>query len=184
MWTVPYPFTAIPEGAIPKSVEPGFQYLLDTYASEANKLISTWKLFDDSDLTFKPHPKSVDVANILRHQFLSERRFFADFAETEEPSADEVIPAPLTIESSCERMRELVMLRLPQFASKQAAWWHTEASFFDVRRQRIWIFWRRVLHTAHHRTQLTVYLRLLNKPVPAIYGPSADNSWDNASPTY
>ena len=29
-------------------------------------------------------------------------------------------------------------------------------------------------HLAHHRGQLTVYLRLLSVPVPAIYGPSAD----------
>jgi uncharacterized damage-inducible protein DinB len=30
-------------------------------------------------------------------------------------------------------------------------------------------------HLAHHRGQLTVYLRLLDRPVPAIYGPSADD---------
>ena len=29
-------------------------------------------------------------------------------------------------------------------------------------------------HTYHHRGQLSVYLRLLNVPVPSIYGPSAD----------
>lgn len=29
-------------------------------------------------------------------------------------------------------------------------------------------------HIIHHRGQLTVYLRLLNVPVPALYGPSAD----------
>ena len=29
-------------------------------------------------------------------------------------------------------------------------------------------------HTIHHRAQLGVYLRLNNIPVPAIYGPSAD----------
>lgn len=29
-------------------------------------------------------------------------------------------------------------------------------------------------HMAHHRGQLTVYLRLLDVPVPALYGPSAD----------
>ena len=29
-------------------------------------------------------------------------------------------------------------------------------------------------HLAHHRGQLTVYLRLLGEKVPAIYGPSAD----------
>ena len=30
-------------------------------------------------------------------------------------------------------------------------------------------------HLAHHRGQLTVYLRLLDRTVPAIYGPSADD---------
>ena len=31
-------------------------------------------------------------------------------------------------------------------------------------------------HLAHHRGQLTVYLRLADRPVPAIYGPSADDT--------
>ncbi len=31
-------------------------------------------------------------------------------------------------------------------------------------------------HTVHHRAQLGVYLRLLDIPVPSIYGPSADDS--------
>lgn len=30
-------------------------------------------------------------------------------------------------------------------------------------------------HLIHHRAQLTVYLRLLNVPVPGMYGPSADD---------
>lgn len=30
-------------------------------------------------------------------------------------------------------------------------------------------------HVVHHRGQLSVYLRLLNIPVPGIYGPSADD---------
>lgn len=31
-------------------------------------------------------------------------------------------------------------------------------------------------HTIHHRGQLSVYLRLLDVPVPSIYGPSADEA--------
>lgn len=31
-------------------------------------------------------------------------------------------------------------------------------------------------HMVHHRAQLGVYLRLTDKPVPAIYGPSADDT--------
>jgi uncharacterized damage-inducible protein DinB len=30
-------------------------------------------------------------------------------------------------------------------------------------------------HLAHHRGQLTVYLRLNGAPVPSVYGPSADD---------
>jgi uncharacterized damage-inducible protein DinB len=32
------------------------------------------------------------------------------------------------------------------------------------------------MHLSHHRGQLTVYLRLNGAPVPAIYGPSADDT--------
>jgi uncharacterized damage-inducible protein DinB len=31
-----------------------------------------------------------------------------------------------------------------------------------------------ISHLAHHRGQLTVYLRLLDIPIPSIYGPTAD----------
>jgi uncharacterized damage-inducible protein DinB len=31
-------------------------------------------------------------------------------------------------------------------------------------------------HWAHHRGQLTVFLRLLDAPVPSVYGPSADDA--------
>jgi len=30
-------------------------------------------------------------------------------------------------------------------------------------------------HLAHHRGQVTVYLRLNERPVPSMYGPSADD---------
>jgi uncharacterized damage-inducible protein DinB len=32
-------------------------------------------------------------------------------------------------------------------------------------------------HLAHHRGQLGVYLRLNDKPLPSIYGPTADEGW-------
>jgi uncharacterized damage-inducible protein DinB len=31
-------------------------------------------------------------------------------------------------------------------------------------------------HLIHHRGQLSVFLRLLNVPVPGMYGPSADET--------
>ena len=32
-------------------------------------------------------------------------------------------------------------------------------------------------HLVHHRGQLSVYLRLIDVPVPSIYGPTADEKW-------
>jgi uncharacterized damage-inducible protein DinB len=34
-------------------------------------------------------------------------------------------------------------------------------------------------HSVHHRGQLSVYLRLLDVPLPNIYGPTADNGMEN-----
>ena len=80
----------------------------------------------------------------------------------------------------------LARLRLPQLAAATAAWWTEEVPFFGgLRRQRIWTFWRRVLHTCHHRTQVQAWLRQGGADlVPAIYGPSGDVKWDEADPTY
>lgn len=37
-------------------------------------------------------------------------------------------------------------------------------------------------HLVHHRGQLSVYLRLLDVPVPSIYGPTADEPWGQGAP--
>lgn len=35
-----------------------------------------------------------------------------------------------------------------------------------------------ISHLSHHRGQMTVYLRMRDVPVPSIYGPTADESWE------
>ena len=55
-----------------------------------NKVVSTWRIFSDADLNYKPHPKSTDIGGVLKHQLLSERRFFGEFLGTPEPSPDHV----------------------------------------------------------------------------------------------
>jgi uncharacterized damage-inducible protein DinB len=42
---------------------------------------------------------------------------------------------------------------------------------------RLVIMRQNINHLAHHRGQLTVYLRLLDVPLPSIYGPTADEKW-------
>ena len=42
---------------------------------------------------------------------------------------------------------------------------------------RIAVMRQNVNHLVHHRGQLSVYLRLLDVPLPSIYGPTADEPW-------
>jgi len=176
-------FKAISDSEIPRASEPIFQHLLNTYASETNKVVSVWLGFSADDMSFRPHERSSTVEEIMKHQLLSERRFFGEFLGLPEPPASEITPENQTPEAYAARLLELARPRLDFIADKDEAWWLEQRPFFDVVRERIWIFWRRVLHTAHHRTQLTVYLRLLDKSVPSTYGPTADVTWEGADPT-
>jgi len=178
-----YVYTAIPDSRVPKASSPLFEHLVDTYAGETNKVISVWRCFSPEDMAFRPHPRSKTVIEIMKHQLLSERRFFGEFMGVPEPPAGQVLPAHETPQGYVARMKDLAEPRLGFFATQEEAWWLEQVPFFDVIRQRIWIFWRRLLHTCHHRTQLTMYLRMLNKSVPSSYGPTADVTWEGADPT-
>ena len=87
-----YDFIAIPDADIPHAVEPVFQHVVTTYVSESNKTAGVWRAVPDDLLDFKPHEKVNTIRTILVHQLLSERRFFAQFVGTEEPSVEELLP--------------------------------------------------------------------------------------------
>lgn len=157
--------------------------ITDVYTSEINKTASVWRAFDDGVLGYRPHAKSMTVGEVFKHELLSARRFFGDFLGLPEPAAADAVPNPITVQTAVGRLSDLAQGRLPHLAHASTAWWDEVVPFFDVQRSREWIFWRRVLHSAHHRTQLTVYLRLLDRPVPSIYGPTADVTWSGSSPT-
>jgi uncharacterized damage-inducible protein DinB len=177
------PCSAIPERDIPRARTPILQHVVDTYASEINKVVSVWTAFTDSDLDYRPHPRSSTVEDNFKHQLLSERRFFGEILHLTEPPAAQVGPPERTVSGYRDRLVALSAPRLAALATADPDWWTESVPFFDVSRERIWIFWRRVLHTAHHRTQLAVCLRLLDRAVPPIYGPTADVSWSGADPT-
>ena len=88
-----YHFIAIPDADVPQAVEPIFQHVVTTYASEANKTASVWRAVPDALLDFKPHEKTNPIRTILVHQLLSERRFFVQFVGTEEPPVEELLPS-------------------------------------------------------------------------------------------
>ncbi|HET6843353.1 MAG TPA: DinB family protein [Candidatus Angelobacter sp.] len=179
-----YEHVAVSESEVPRATNPVFQHLLDTYASETSKVVTVWRQFSPEDMPYKPAERSYTVAEVMKHQLLSERRFFAGFIGLPgEPEPSALLPEEETPAAFCRRQVELCRPRLARLAAYTEAQWLEEVQFFDVTRQRIWVFWRRVLHTAHHRTQLSVYLRMLGKPVPPTYGPTADFTWTGADAT-
>lgn len=95
-----------------------------------------------------------------------------------------------------EFTRETAATRKPleRLPDDQFAWQPHEKSFTDAALEQNWqfkikgrtrfereraeVFRDFVLsHLIHHRGQLSVYLRLLNVPVPGAYGPTADEQF-------
>src|SRR5881394_3093223 len=127
-----YDHIAIPDAAVPQAVEPVFQHVVTTYASEANKTASVWRAVPDELLDFRPHEKTNPIRTILVHQLLSERRFFAQFVGTEEPPVEELLPAgeKPVVAAYIEKYVWLVKQRLPQLAQGTIAWWLVNRPFF------------------------------------------------------
>lgn len=180
-----YEHEFIPASAVPPARLPLLRHLVETYASETNKTAGVWSELSDGQLEFRPHGRSSSVRQILVHQLLSERRFFAEFVGLAEPPVETLLPAAESpgVAAYVERLVALARPRLARLADGDEAFWRAEVPFFDVRRERIWVFWRRVLHTAHHRAQVGLCLRLLEDRVPPTYGPTADVTWAGADPT-
>src|SRR5262249_28152082 len=120
---VNYDFIAIPDTAVPQAVDPTFQHILATYASEANKTVSVWRAVPADLLDFQPHAKTNSIRTILVHQLLSERRFSAQFLGTEEPPVEELLPTSEkpALSGYLDKYVWLVKRRLPQLATGAAA---------------------------------------------------------------
>src|SRR5438270_32119 len=120
-----YEYVAIPDAEVPKAVEPLFQHVVTTHASEVNKTVSVWRAVPDDLLDFRPHDKTNTIRTIFVHQLLSERRFFAQFAGLEEPPVEELLPAgeKPPVRAYIDQYVRLARRRLPQFARGTTAWW-------------------------------------------------------------
>ncbi len=125
-----YAHVAIPDSAIPPASSAVFQHLLDIYASETNKVISVWREFILEDMLFRPHSRSSSVRDILRHQLLSERRFFGEFLTTPEPPASQVLPEVETPERYANRLLQFAAPRLTFLARQDESWWLERVQFF------------------------------------------------------
>lgn len=152
-----------------------YQFLVDTYATEIEKVLGVWAMFDDGDLLVRPDPDDTRGRNLLEHmvhQSLSENFWFSSMLDIK------VTESPLpSVESRFHFMvlyRHNAAMRLQMLASRPDPWWEGETAFFDVPRSRAWVLTRRIAHTAHHRGQQTTLLRMIGRDLHSTYGPTAD----------
>lgn len=144
----------------------------ETYETERIKILSVWTEFADVDLTFRPAGYARTPREHMVHQCVSEDTWMRSML-----GIDVSLPALPPKEDCLSFIRHYAAVsaeRLVHLRSRPPEWWAETARFFDVERSRAWVFLRRLTHSAHHRGQLTVYLRLLGKPLYSTYGPTAD----------
>lgn len=133
-------------------------------------------------LSWKPHPKSMSLGQLALHvattpggaaQILANDTFeLPNFDQPAAQSAAELIPA---LEESVRTAKKV----LGSFDDPKAmATWRLVNDGKELMAAPRVALLRSFLlsHWYHHRGQLSVYLRLLNVPVPSIYGPSADEN--------
>ncbi len=163
-----------------------YNYLVDTYATEREKVLGVWSMFKDDDLTTRPHStdkRGRSVREQMVHQCVSENLWFINMLKIDVNAPP--LPDKETRIEFIKRYAEDSGKRLEALREKEADWWETERTFFDVNRSRAWIFVRRLLHTSHHRGQQTAYLRMLGRDLYSTYGPTADTGglMQNKAPT-
>ena len=153
-----------------------YDFLVETYDTERLKTLSVWSTFLDDDLPIRPHPLDNRDRNALEHmvhQCLSENKWFCNMFGIDVGAPP--LPDPETRIEFIKRYAEDSGKRLAALKQKGKAWWETEVSFFDVMRTRAWIMLRRISHTAHHRAEQGVLLRMLGRKVYSVYGSSIDS---------
>lgn len=134
-------------------------------------------------LSWRPHPKSMslgqlalhvatvpgNVAELAAHDTVSQP---PPFVQPEAATAAELVPA-LT-DSVAQARRVLGGVD----DARMNATWRLQVDGREILAMPRRSVVRAIMlnHWYHHRGQLLVYLRLLNLPVPSVYGPTADEN--------
>lgn len=163
------------------------QALLGEYDQEMTSTRRTLERVPEGKLTWKPHSKSWDLAHLATHLAMIPMwgKIALDTQEfdIEPPGGGPPPPEPV-------KSRQELLAMFDQHVANTCA---AIASASDADLMKPWTLlkagnkvmtlpkvavWRSYVmnHLIHHRAQLGVYLRLNDVPVPAIYGPSADES--------
>jgi uncharacterized damage-inducible protein DinB len=132
--------------------------------------------------TWKPHEKSMSLGRLAGHVVELQGIFRAILGQDEldfgsgsyEPFAAENVSELLeAFDKNVANALELLNAQSDEELLKTWRMRNGEKVFFELPRLAA-IRSIALNHTIHHRGQLSVYLRLLDVPLPSVYGPTAD----------
>jgi uncharacterized damage-inducible protein DinB len=158
------------------------QALLAELEQESEATRRVLERVPQAHLSWKPHPKSMSLGQLALHVatvpgavaelLVPDAMEAPQFVHPEATSAAELVPA---LAASVARARQ----HLGQLSdAAMGATWRVMKGDRELMAMPRAAFARAIMlnHWYHHRGQLLVYLRLLNLPVPSVYGPTADEN--------
>jgi uncharacterized damage-inducible protein DinB len=136
----------------------------------------------DDKLAWKPHAKSMSLGELATHvaslpswgaMTLTQSEFdLAGSHHTPTTSRAETLER---FDRHVAETRAALIGKLDPELMKPWTLRHGEQKLFTMPKVAVWRTFM-LNHLIHHRGQLSVYLRLNELPVPAMYGPSADEA--------
>ena len=161
------------------------QWFLTELESEAGKSRRVLEQVPAGKREWKPHERSMALgylaeltASIFSWIDLAITQDELDIAPKDGPkhkpaplnTSDELVAA---LDKAVAKAREA--LQKTTDAHLETPWRLLAGGNLAFEQPRLHVIRDTFLHSAHHRGQMTVYLRLLGSKVPSVYGPTADD---------
>jgi uncharacterized damage-inducible protein DinB len=156
------------------------QMLLAELEQEAQSTLRVLQRVPEGKLTWRPHPRSYSLGQLALHvatiPSLGELLLSPDVMEPPEfvqPEAKSTAEILTTMEESLASARKFLGELTPERG--EAMWRLVSGGRELMSAPRIAMIRTLMLnHWYHHRGSLVVYLRLIDVPLPSVYGPTAD----------
>ena len=159
------------------------QSLLIELEKESKNTARILERLTDEHLDWRPHAKSMTVKQLANHivdlhqwaKHVLAKPTFDLHVDYRPEAATNVAELSAKLEKGYEACKALIE------ASAEEDWmenWTMKAGDHEIASLPKVAAMRYIVnnHLVHHRGQLTVYMRMLDIPVPGLYGPSADDS--------
>ncbi len=161
--------------------------LLEDYDFEIINTRSTLERVPEDNLAWVPHAKSMPLGRLAMHcatlPLFGAYIFEDDGMDMAAPKHPHIPLTFTTREAALQQLSETAARCRQSLASASdealAQPWRFSFGEYLISNVSRSLTYRMMFlnHLVHHTAQIGVYLRLLDLPVPALYGPSADEQW-------